>query len=287
VIAVTHVARLEVTSSFRLWVVGDVHGRPDLARQGLASAGLIDDQCHWIGGMGVCVVFAGDLIDRGPCSLSAITLVDRLSREASVVGSMVAAVGGNHEAILVSAVRGNRWDAYAWLMSGGAALCREVGLEVPDGDPSPGLAVDLAAEVAERAPDLVTFCRHLPGWARWRDVAVVHAGIPDTADPTHDLDRGVGRIDASIRIRAGLDEAGFPALQRSGIRRAVVGHVPTPGRAVVLAGGSVLSLDANSGRTRPDAVTALALAEVPSAGPFDAEAAIVVTAPALDAAPCR
>jgi hypothetical protein len=83
-----------------LYVVGDTHGHFDALMGGLAHAGLIDDAGHWAGGR-KHLVFAGDLMDRGPDVLRLLWFVYRLEREAAQAGGRVHVVLGNHEIMVM------------------------------------------------------------------------------------------------------------------------------------------------------------------------------------------
>ena len=80
----------------RVVVVGDVHGAYESLVGILRQAAMIDSEGVWIGGEGHLVML-GDLVDRGPDSRKALTLVMRLQYEAEQAGGRVHLVLGNHE----------------------------------------------------------------------------------------------------------------------------------------------------------------------------------------------
>ena len=80
----------------RVVVVGDVHGAAGSLEQILGEAGLIDGDRIWAGG-DAHLVMLGDILDRGPDSRQALTLIMRLQSEAEAAGGHVHLVLGNHE----------------------------------------------------------------------------------------------------------------------------------------------------------------------------------------------
>lgn len=87
-----------------LWVVGDVHGAHDKLRTLLIVAGLTDRYGQWTGG-DAHLVFLGDYLDRGPDGIGVIRLVQQLQLMAAQAGGEVSALLGNHEVMLLAAVR--------------------------------------------------------------------------------------------------------------------------------------------------------------------------------------
>lgn len=80
----------------RVVAIGDVHGAcPELVAV-LQEAGLIDSDRIWSGGT-THLVMLGDVVDRGPQSREALTLIMRIQAEAEKAGGQVHFVLGNHE----------------------------------------------------------------------------------------------------------------------------------------------------------------------------------------------
>jgi hypothetical protein len=80
----------------RVVAIGDVHGAyPELVEV-LQEADLISAEGAWVGGSSHLVML-GDIVDRGPASRAALTLVMRLQSEAQHAGGQVHVVLGNHE----------------------------------------------------------------------------------------------------------------------------------------------------------------------------------------------
>lgn len=87
---------VEIGGVDSLYVVGDTHGDFDPLVKTLRAAGLVGDALQWTGGRRH-LVFAGDLVDRGPYVTRLLWLVYRLEREAARAGGRVHVVLGNHE----------------------------------------------------------------------------------------------------------------------------------------------------------------------------------------------
>ena len=81
------------------FVVGDIHGYPEILVQLLRDAGLVDRKLRW-SGRDACLWLLGDLVDRGPDGIGAIDLVMRLEREGPVRCLL-----GNHEAVMLAVSR--------------------------------------------------------------------------------------------------------------------------------------------------------------------------------------
>lgn len=80
----------------RVVAIGDVHGAYPGLVEVLQEAGLISEDRVWSGGA-AHLVMLGDIVDRGPQSREALTLVMRLQAEARQAGGQVHLVLGNHE----------------------------------------------------------------------------------------------------------------------------------------------------------------------------------------------
>jgi len=80
----------------RVVAIGDVHGAYPALVEVLQEAGLISEDRVWSGGA-AHLVMLGDIVDRGPQSREALTLVMRLQAEARQAGGQVHLVLGNHE----------------------------------------------------------------------------------------------------------------------------------------------------------------------------------------------
>jgi hypothetical protein len=99
-LAAPHRAPFSVPAVDSLYVVGDTHGMYDELLGGLRNASLIDADGRWAGGRKQ-LVFAGDLMDRGPDVVRLLWFVYRLEREAAAAGGRVHVVLGNHELMVL------------------------------------------------------------------------------------------------------------------------------------------------------------------------------------------
>lgn len=83
-------------SAERVVAVGDLHGDLASTREALRLAGAIDGQDRWIGGK-LVLVQVGDQLDRGDDEPEILSLLERLSRDATQSGGAVHVLNGNHE----------------------------------------------------------------------------------------------------------------------------------------------------------------------------------------------
>jgi len=90
----------QLTGVDRVVAVGDVHGAYDRYVEILRTTGLLDDRLRWTGGR-THLVQLGDVVDRGPDSLKALDLLERLEKDASRAGGAVHALLGNHEVMRI------------------------------------------------------------------------------------------------------------------------------------------------------------------------------------------
>ena len=102
-----------------VFAIGDVHGQAEALRRLLGHiSSLVSPEED------AELIQLGDLIDRGPDSLSALELVfgDLPSF------TRVTHLPGNHELMLLQALRGDRRDIALWRMNGGHTVVKEMHL---------------------------------------------------------------------------------------------------------------------------------------------------------------
>ena len=159
----------ELPHSYRLYAIGDVHGRDDLLADLLAR--IEEDSCRR-GPARLVLVFLGDLIDRGPASAE---VVERL-RTYLPPETRLVFLAGNHEEVLLRILDGEAGLIPDWLRFGGAECLRSYGT-----DPKPlhKLAPDRALDLVRAAipPAHVEFLRSFVDTFRAGDYLFVHAGI--------------------------------------------------------------------------------------------------------------
>jgi len=110
---------------YRLYAVGDVHGRDDLLGDLLAR---IESDSAERGRARLVVVFLGDLIDRGPSSRQ---VVERL-RTYCPAGVRTVFLAGNHEEVLVRILDGEARLIPDWLRFGGAECLASYGVDAAE-----------------------------------------------------------------------------------------------------------------------------------------------------------
>jgi len=109
------------------YAIGDIHGRHDLLRR------LLEEIYGHASGRPHRLVFLGDYIDRGPDSAAVVADVRRLQAEAS---GRVVALMGNHEAMLLAAVRHPKSAGMQWLANGGLATLASYDAAAPGDIPA-------------------------------------------------------------------------------------------------------------------------------------------------------
>lgn len=87
---------LNTIKTKRLIAVGDLHGDFESTIITLKMAGVIDDNLNWAAG-DATFVQTGDVVDRGPDTISLYKLIIRLRKEALLEGGLVIPLLGNHE----------------------------------------------------------------------------------------------------------------------------------------------------------------------------------------------
>ena len=158
-----------IPAGYRVYAVGDIHGRVDLLDELLARIEADDGQRPRAK---TIVIFLGDLIDRGPSSAQ---VIERL-RTYAPRGVRSIFLSGNHEEVLLRLIRGESQYLADWLRFGGAECARSYGI-----DPrsirrmEPSRAVRL---LRDKVPaDHVSFLESFVDTFRVGDYLFVHAGI--------------------------------------------------------------------------------------------------------------
>jgi len=145
------------------YAIGDVHGRYDLLQEAMAA---IHDHG---GGQHGRIVMLGDYVDRGPDSRGVVEYLIAHTKSQRIV-----CLKGNHEAMMVEAIRGgdlNRMSA--WMFHGGEETMR-----------SYGWSGRHAASGALIPPAHLDWMAGLPLMVRDDERIYVHAGV----DPSVPID---------------------------------------------------------------------------------------------------
>lgn len=110
-----------VPPGYRVYAIGDIHGRLDLLDELLER---IESDRLERGRSKTIIIFLGDLIDRGPSSAQ---VIERL-RTYSPPGARLVFLSGNHEEVLLRLLRGEGQYLRDWLRFGGAECARSYGI---------------------------------------------------------------------------------------------------------------------------------------------------------------
>ncbi len=154
---------------YRLYAVGDVHGRDDLLGDLLAQ---IEADAAERGRARLVVVFLGDLIDRGPASRQ---VVERL-RTYCPAGVRPVFLAGNHEEVLLNILDGEARLIPDWLRFGGAECLASYGVDAAVLRRLPSAQALETVRSAIPVPH-AEFLRGFDDTFRAGDYLFVHAGI--------------------------------------------------------------------------------------------------------------
>ena len=158
-----------VPAGYRVYAVGDVHGRADLLDELL---GAIRTDCDRRGRAKTILVFLGDYIDRGPQSAE---VVERL-RTLKLSGIRPVYLCGNHEEVLLRLLAGDSGLVDDWLRFGGAECIASYGLD-PEAVKEMGRTEALARIRTAVPRDHHKFLQSLGDTFLVGDYLFVHAGI--------------------------------------------------------------------------------------------------------------
>lgn len=111
------------TPGLSLAAIGDLHGRSDLLEQIMAAL----DSRAASGSERLVEIYLGDYVDRGPDSRG---VIDRLIARKAAPGREIVCLAGNHEAMLLGALRTDE-EFVQWLSYGGASTLQSYGVQSP------------------------------------------------------------------------------------------------------------------------------------------------------------
>lgn len=159
----------QIPAGERVYAIGDIHGRLDLLEKLVAA--IRADNAARVPAR-VRIILVGDIIDRGPDSAA---IVDRCMAFTARTDAFVV-LKGNHEAMMVDALRGDFIALALWLRQGGGAALQSWGVaeEVIADGASPAL---IRAARDRVPPEVIAWLTDLPLMYRIGDYLFVHAGI--------------------------------------------------------------------------------------------------------------
>ena len=162
-------AEPSVPAGYRVYAIGDVHGRFDLLNEALT---LIEADIDSRKRARDIIVFLGDLIDRGPSSAEVIERVRTYRRN----GVRTVFLSGNHEEVLLRLLRGESQFLRDWLTFGGAECARSYGIS-----PASLQRMDLGKAVLtlrQKVPEVhQQFLKRFVDTFRIGSYLFVHAGL--------------------------------------------------------------------------------------------------------------
>ena len=163
-----------IPAGYRVYAVGDIHGRLDLLDELLARIEADDRQRAGRERQRpeTILIFLGDLIDRGPSSAQ---VIERL-RTYAPPGVRSIFLSGNHEDVLLRLIRGESQFLADWLRFGGAECARSYGINptaIKRMEPSRAVRV-----LRDKVPaDHRSFLESFVDTFEIGDYLFVHAGI--------------------------------------------------------------------------------------------------------------
>ena len=152
----------------RVYAIGDIHGRFDLLDQmheRIVAEIDRDKPTDWR------IVYLGDYVDRGPDSNGVLELLSTQTQ----ADPRIIALGGNHDAGMLSFLKRPRGDGL-FALYGGDATARSYGVELRL-EPKEELLAS-AARLEEAIPEKhLEFLRNLPASASFGELFFCHAGV--------------------------------------------------------------------------------------------------------------
>lgn len=218
----------------RLLACSDLHGNRNKFALALLKSGLIDPELNWIG-KDCTLVICGDAPDRGPDSKGLIDLILHIKRQADKIGGSVITLMGNHECMLIDAVRhknpNTRQSWFNCWMDNGGYQCVESYKEViesagPDGymeiwsPKNPEIIVNYHKEYFDNLQPFIIL----------NDTLFVHAGV-DPRSNLEELTKGLqvcnnGRVELWIREQF-YNYPNPEIVDKYKVKKIVYGHSPT------------------------------------------------------------
>lgn len=161
----------EVPDGFRVYAVGDIHGRADLLQR---LHGAVAEDSRVQPAENNLIVYLGDYLDRG---FHVRETLDELVT-GPPEGFRARYLRGNHEQLFLDFLK-DPSVLRLWLDLGGQATLMSYGIRPPSGfGLRPGLAAEVRRELLEAMPgDHIAFLNSLEPFFHFGDYFFVHAGI--------------------------------------------------------------------------------------------------------------
>jgi len=162
--------RASTPPNYRLYVVGDIHGRRDLLTRLLS---MIEENAARYPDKVKRLIFLGDYVDRG---VESKEVLERLIQPFAA-GLNPVFLRGNHDDRLLSFLKGDLSVAPAWLQLGGASTLASYGLN-PFGATDPKKLPALQKSFAKAFPaSHLAFLKETLYAVTYGDYYFVHAGV--------------------------------------------------------------------------------------------------------------
>lgn len=162
--------RASTPPNYRLYAIGDIHGRLDLLTRLLAR---IEKDAASYPDKKKRLIFLGDYVDRG---VESKQVLDRLT-DAFVEGLDPVFLRGNHDDLFLSFLKGDLSVAPTWLQLGGSATLASYGLN-PFGAINPSKLPSLREALLKVLPPAhPVFLKETLFAVTYGDYYFVHAGV--------------------------------------------------------------------------------------------------------------
>ena len=185
--------------------VGDIHARYDLLE--LLLEKLRDTQA--------IVIFLGDMVDRGGQDVQVLSKIKELEENPGIDGlGNVFALMGNHESMLVDAVRGGPTEFIAWTQNGGNF------------------------EQYDEFEPYIEWLDQLPIYMTIGETMFIHAGFFPGKDPAESINQG--QTESLLWMRSPFLEFG-PKFEdwAPHLKRVIFGHTPEGPEPYEIPGGGI------------------------------------------------
>jgi serine/threonine protein phosphatase 1 len=168
-----HLQPPSIAPGERIYAIGDVHGHFDLFAKLIA---LINADAKISPAEQTKIIVIGDLIDRGPHSAEVVECLRKYTDQSD----RMIVLKGNHEQVMVQALRGDLEALNAWLQFGGDTTLDSWGVSR---DAIEGPLPELFRAAVNAVPqDVLRWLERLPLTHRSQDFFFVHAGIRPGVD---------------------------------------------------------------------------------------------------------